>query len=278
MSLPKPGKQSSAMIVANDDAGPAPLAWVAGKSVTTLPQGLYVPPDALKVFLAAFEGPLDLLLYLIRKQNLDILDIQVAAITEQYVQYIELMHAMQLDLVGEYLVMAALLAQIKSHKLLPQAQTPEEQEEDDVRAQLVLRLQTYQRIRQAAELIKALPRFGQHIFDCTPQQPKLPPQEPPPVKLNDLVQAFERVLSRSETRRRQYTIMQSPLSTSQRMADVLQALRNTSGEVMFADLCPPQEGRSGLVVTFMALLELIRSGLIEALQKQPAGPIQLRLK
>ena len=269
-------KQPSS-IATDSETVSLPLARVAGKLVTALPQGLYVPPDALRVFLEAFEGPLDLLLYLIRRQNLDILDIQIAAITEQYVQYIELMYAMQLDLVGEYLVMAALLAQIKSHKLLPQAQTQEE-EEEDARGQLLLRLQTYQQIRQAAEFIKTLPRLGQHIFDCTPKRPKLPPQELPPAKLNDLVQAFEQVLHRSEIRRRQYTIAPSPLSTSARMSDVLQVLRSTSSGAMFADLCPPQEGRSGIVVTFMALLELIRSGLIEALQKQPAGPIQLRLK
>ena len=174
-----------------------PFAVVDGEPVTTLPQDLYIPPYALQVFLEAFEGPLDLLLYLIRRQNIDILDIPIAEITKQYVQYIELMNEMQLELAGEYLVMAAMLAEIKSRMLLPRPQT-EDEEEEDPRAELVRRLQEYERFKQAAEDIDALPRLGRDIYQAAAETPerKIIPM-PPEVDLQDLIAAFQYVIHRA---------------------------------------------------------------------------------
>jgi len=251
-----------------------PFAVVDGEPVTQLPQDLYIPPYALKVFLEAFEGPLDLLLYLIRRQNLDVLDIPIADITQQYVDYIEMMQHLQLELAGEYLLMAAMLAEIKSRMLLPRSEEGEE-DEDDPRAELVRRLQEYERYKKAAEDINALPRMERdHVqvsAEVTERKIKV---EPPDVKMQELLLAFKDVLSRAEMFAHHH-IQKEPLSVRQRMSEVLSALggENFTG---FSDLFDPKEGRMGVAVTFIALLELLRERLIELVQAEPYSPIHIR--
>jgi len=251
-----------------------PFAVVDGEPVTQLPQDLYIPPYALQVFLEAFEGPLDLLLYLIRRQNLDVLDIPIADITQQYVDYIEMMQELQLELAGEYLLMAAMLAEIKSRMLLPRSEEREE-DEDDPRAELVRRLQEYERYKKAAEDINALPRMERdHIqvsAEVTERKIKV---EPPDVKMQELLLAFKDVLSRAVMFAHHH-IQREPLSVRQRMSEVLSALAsdNFTG---FSDLFDPEEGRLGVAVTFIALLELLRERLIELVQAEPYSPIHVR--
>lgn len=253
------------------------LALVYGEALTRLPQDLYIPPDALEVFLEAFEGPLDLLLYLIRKQNVDILDIPVAEITRQYMQYVELMKSVHLELAAEYLVMAALLAEIKSRMLLPRP--PEAAaEEEDPRAELIRRLQEYERFKTAAEDIDRLPRVGRDLF-----VPELPAPEArirtllPTVSLDELLQAMAEVLRRAELFE-QHHITQEALSTRERMAEVLDRLRATSSFVPFTSLFRPEEGRLGVVVTFLAVLELIKETLVELVQNEAFAPIHVRTR
>ena len=251
-----------------------PFAIVEGEPVTELPQDLYIPPQALKVFLEAFEGPLDLLLYLIRRQNLDILDIPIAAITEQYVQYIELMQELQLELAGEYLLMAAMLAEIKSRMLLPRP-VSEEEEEGDPRAELVRRLQEYERFKKAAEDLDELPRTERDTLPAQAEvtvKPKV--TKLPDVTLRELLLAFKDVMARAEMFSNLH-LQREPLSVRQRMSEILSG---TAGEQFreFTSLFDPAEGRLGVTVTFIAILELLKEQLVEVVQSQAFAPIHVR--
>jgi segregation and condensation protein A len=250
-----------------------PFAVVNGEPLAQLPRDLYIPPQALEVFLEAFEGPLDLLLYLIRRQGLDILDIPLAEITRQYMQYIELMHDLQLELAGEYLVMAATLAEIKSRMLLPRPKSMDE--EEDPRAELVRRLQEYERFKRAAAGIDALPRLERDVWSASAelnerQQPRVLPQ----IALQEMLMAFKDVVARSEMFAHHH-IQRERLSVGERMSDILAALR-AGGFVSFAQLFRPQEGRMGVTITFVAVLELMREGLIDIVQAQPYAPLHVR--
>ena len=251
-----------------------PLAIVRGQPVLEMPQDLYIPPDALEVILEAFEGPLDLLLYLIRRQNLDILDIPIAEITRQYVDYIELMREMRLELAAEYLVMAAILAEIKSRLLLPRPPS-EEGVEDDPRAELIRRLQEYERFKKAAEDIDALPRMERDTTLAAAFVPdKAVVRLPPPVDLRELLLALKDVLRRAELTGR-HAIQREALSVRNRMSDVLKALGD--GEFHpFEQLFNADEGRLGIVVTFLAMLELAKEHLVEIMQAEPLHPIYLK--
>jgi segregation and condensation protein A len=251
-----------------------PLAVVLGQPVLQIPQDLYIPPDALEVILDAFEGPLDLLLYLIRRQNLDILDIPVAEITRQYVAYIQAMHEMRFELAAEYLVMAAILAEIKSRMLLPRS-TLAENEEGDPRAELVRRLQEYERFRQAAEDIDALPRQDR---DTTPAGAFVPDRAsvklPPPVDLREMLLALHDVLKRAELYT-QHAIKRDALSVRQRMGELLARLEGGAFH-RFESLFEPREGRLGVVVTFLAMLELAKEHLLDIVQEVPLAPIYVK--
>ena len=251
-----------------------PFAVVDGEPVTTLPQDLYIPPYALQVFLEAFEGPLDLLLYLIRRQNIDILDIPIAEITKQYVQYIEMMSEMQLELAGEYLVMAAMLAEIKSRMLLPRPEK-EEEDEDDPRAELVRRLQEYERFKQAAQEIADLPRLERDVFVAQADAPERKvTQKLPDVTLKELLLAFHDVLRRAEMFSNLH-MTREPLSVRQRMSEILSRIK--AGSVTgFAELFDPEEGRMGVAVTFIAVLELLRESVIEVVQADAYAPLHVR--
>ena len=254
-----------------------PLAIVRGEPVLQMPQDLYIPPDALEVILEAFEGPLDLLLYLIRRQNLDILDIPVAEITRQYMTYIELMRdVMRLELAAEYLLMAAILAEIKSRLLLPRPPI-EEGLEDDPRAELVRRLQEYERFKRAAEDIEALPRIERdsvvvHAEVGERNVIKLPP----PLELNEMLLALKDVMHRAELFGH-HAIKRETLSVRQRMGDLLSRLDDSSFQ-SFESLFDITEGRLGIVVTFLAMLELAKEMLVEIVQEVPLGPIYVRAK
>lgn len=256
----------------------APLrARVYGENLTQLPHDLYIPPDALEVCLEAFEGPLDLLLYLIRKQNIDILDIPVADITRQYMGYVELMQAVRLELAAEYLLMAAMLAEIKSRMLLPRATSPHDDSEADPRAELVRRLQEYELFRQAAEELDDLPRLGRDFW--TPQLPSDGIQArvvPPPAELSALLLAMAGVLRRAELFGH-HQITREPLSIRERMSEVLEQLQE-GAFVPFVDLFRLEEGRLGVVVTFMAILELVKECLLDVVQNEPLAPLHVRLR
>lgn len=251
-----------------------PFAVVDGEPVTELPQDLYIPPYALQVFLEAFEGPLDLLLYLIRRQNIDILDIPIAEISKQYVQYIEVMKEMQLELAGEYLLMAAMLAEIKSRMLLPRPETADE-EEDDPRAELVRRLQEYERYKKAAEDISELPRLERDVFVANADAPERKVTvKLPDVTLKELLLAFHDVLQRAEMFSNLH-LQREPLSVRQRMSEILSRVRSNSFSE-FADLFDAEEGRMGVAVTFIAILELLRSATIEVVQSEAYAPLHVR--
>ncbi|MEX0977161.1 MAG: segregation/condensation protein A [Woeseia sp.] len=271
-------KEAHRTAASTTDSGPSqremPFAVVDGEPVTELPQDLYIPPYALQVFLEAFEGPLDLLLYLIRRQNLDILDIPIAEITRQYVEYIELMKEMQLELAGEYLLMAAMLAEIKSRMLLPRPPAAEV-EEDDPRAELARRLQEYERFKKAAEDLGALPRLERDIFVATVEAPERKVvAQLPDVTLKELLLAFHDVLKRAQMFSNLH-FQREPLSVRQRMSEILSRIQaNTfSG---FADLFDPEEGRMGVAVTFIAILELLREATIEVVQAGAYAPLYVR--
>ncbi|WP_026107463.1 segregation and condensation protein A [Dyella ginsengisoli] len=254
-----------------------PLAIVRGEPMLQMPQDLYIPPDALEVILEAFEGPLDLLLYLIRRQNLDILDIPVAEITRQYMAYIELMRdVMRLELAAEYLLMAAILAEIKSRLLLPRPPT-EEGVEEDPRADLVRRLQEYERFKKAAEDIDALPRVER---DTVPVQVDAGERTvirlPPPLDLKEMLLALKDVMHRAELFGH-HAIKREALSVRQRMGELLGKLESVNFQ-RFETLFDPAEGRLGVVVTFLAMLELAKEMLIEIVQEAPLAPIYLRAK
>ena len=251
-----------------------PIAVVQGKVYDALPKDLYIPPQALEVFLEAFEGPLDLLLYLIRRENIDITDIPVADITRQYVEYIGLMHEMQLELAGEYLVMSAMLAEIKSRMLLPRS-TEIEEDEADPRAELVRRLQEYERYKQAAEDVDALPRLGRDVYQAAAEPPerKIIPM-PPEVDLQDLIAAFQDVMKRASMYAHHHVQLES-LSVRERMSSVLSKV-NSTHFTRFADLFTVEEGRMGVVVSFLAILELVKESLLELTQSEPYAPIHVK--
>lgn len=249
---------------------------VAGQKLTELPEDLYIPPDAMRVILEVFEGPLDLLLYLIRKHNLDILDIPVARITHQYVEYIELMQYMQLELVAEYLEMAALLAEIKSRMLLPKPKSMDE-EEADPRAELVRRLQEYEQIKSAAEKMSVLPRMGSELFASSVSLPDLSSVKAhPDVDLKELLYAFKDVLKRADLQTA-HNIEKEVLTVRERMSRILRQLQSDKF-VNFVDFFDYSEGRLGLVVTFLAILELTREWVLELVQSEPFAPIYVRLR
>jgi segregation and condensation protein A len=251
-----------------------PFAVVQGQPQYALPKDLYIPPDALEIFLDAFEGPLDLLLYLIRRQNLDILDIPIADITSQYMEYIELMKDLRLELAAEYLVMAAMLAEIKSRMLLPRPAV-EDEEEHDPRAELIRRLQEYERFKQAAEDIEALPQLGRDVFPVVAEVPhKHVDQKPPDVDLQEVLLALKDVLHRADLFS-SHQVTREPLSLRERMSRVLATL-SRERFTQFTDLFDLSEGRQGVVVTFMAILELIKQQLIELTQADSYAPIHVR--
>ncbi len=265
---------SEAAAGGNPTQGEMPFAVVAGEPVTQLPQDLYIPPHALRVFLEAFAGPLDLLLYLIRRQNLDILDIPIAEITQQYVQYIEMMKHLELELAGEYLLMAAMLAEIKSRMLLPRSEELEE-DEDDPRAELVRRLLEYERYKQAAEGIDALDRMHRDTHQASAEVvDKQVVRKLPDLTMKELLVAFQDVLTRAENFAHLH-VQREPLSVRQRMSEMLAAVKD-GGFVEFIRLFDPREGRMGIAVTFIALLELLREGVIEVVQAEAYSPIHVR--
>ena len=252
-----------------------PFAMVEGEPLTELPRDLYIPPQALEVFLEAFEGPLDLLLYLIRRQNLDVLDIPIAEITRQYMQYILLMQDLNLELAGEYLLMAAMLAEIKSRMLLPRPQTAEG-EEDDPRAELVRRLQEYERYKRAAEDMDSLARLERDVFQASAEVvEKKVVKVLPEITLQEMLLAFKDVVQRAAMFAHLH-VQREPLSVRQRMSEVLSSLES-GGLVSFTTLFRPEEGRMGVTVTFVALLELMREGLIEVVQAEAYSPLHIRL-
>ncbi len=251
-----------------------PFAVVDGEPVTTLPQDLYIPPYALQVFLEAFEGPLDLLLYLIRRQNIDVLDIPIAEITKQYVKYIDVMKELQLELAGEYLLMAAMLAEIKSRMLLPRP-VKEEEDEDDPRAELVRRLQEYERFKKAAEDIGDLPRLERDVFIASADAPERKvTTKMPDVTMKELLLAFHDVLQRAEMFSN-LQLQREPLSVRQRMSEILSRIK-TNEFTGFADLFDAEEGRMGVAVTFIAILELLRESVIEVVQSEQFAPLHIR--
>src|SRR5579871_596596 len=251
-----------------------PFAVVNGEPVSQLPQDLYIPPQALEVFLEAFEGPLDLLLYLIRRQNLDILDIPLAEITRQYMEYIELMQELQLELAGEYLVMAATLAEIKSRMLLPRPK-PTEEGEEDPRAELVRRLQEYERFKRAAEGIDALTRLDRDVWSASAEvRERQAVRALPQVTLQEMLIAFKDIVARSEMFAHHH-IQRERLSVGERMSDILAALE-AGAFATFVQLFRPEEGRMGVTITFVAILELMREGLIDIVQAEAYGPLHVR--
>lgn len=256
-------------------ANEATIAWVAGEEIQQLPKDLYIPPDALEVFLETFEGPLDLLLYLIRRQNLDILQVKVSVITAQYMSYIELMQALELELAAEYLLMAAMLAEIKSRMLLPR---PEEfDDEDDPRTELIRRLQEYEQIKIAAEDLNAVPRVERDVFIGAASKPKLVREHGEPnVDIREVLLSLAQVLSRAEMFTK-HEIKFEALSVRDRMGDILSQVSQRDGFIGYNELLRAEEGRLGVVVTFLAIMELIRESLVDFVQAEPFAPIHVRV-
>ena len=257
-------------------ANQATIAWVAGEEIQQLPKDLYIPPEALEVFLETFEGPLDLLLYLIRRQNLDILQVEVSVITAQYMSYIELMQALELELAAEYLLMAAMLAEIKSRMLLPR---PEEfDDEDDPRTELIRRLQEYEQIKTAAEDLGELPRVERDVFIGAASKPKLVRERgEPDVELREVLLSLAQVLRRAELFTK-HEIKFEALSVRDRMGNILSRVKQGDGFIGFNELFRAEEGRIGVVVTFLAIMELIRESLVDFVQAEPFAPIHVRVR
>jgi segregation and condensation protein A len=254
-----------------------PFALVQGLPMTQLPLDLYIPPDALEVILEQFEGPLDLLLYLIRKQNLDILEVHVSDIVDQYIQYIDLMQALQLELAAEYMVMAAMLAEIKSRMLLPRNAVEGEEGEEDPRAELIRRLQEYERFRNAAEQLDELPRLERDIHVAQIDAPdRIQERIHPDVDMRELMIAMAMVMRRTE-RFEHHEVAREQLSTRERMSAILEKLKG-GHFVPFRNLFEPEEGRVGVVVSFLAILELIKESLIDVVQHEPLQAIHVKLR
>jgi len=271
-ALPASAESSAGEALLQQDE--MPFAIVDGEPITVMPRDLYIPPQALEVFLEAFEGPLDLLLYLIRRQNLDVLDIPIAAITRQYMEYIQLMRELDLELAGEYLLMAAMLAEIKSRMLLPRSYDGSP-EEDDPRAELVRRLQEYERFKRAAEDIDRLTRLDRDVYQASAelvsrQVVRLLPE----IALQEMLVAFKDVVQRAASFAHLH-VQRETLSVRQRMSDVLSMLGGAE-LVEFVQLFRPEEGRLGVCVTFAAILELLREGLVDIVQAQPYAALHVR--
>ena len=253
--------------------GELPFALIQGEPLTVIPQDLYIPPNALEVILEAFEGPLDLLLYLIKRQNIDILEIPLEETTRQYMQYIELMQNLKIELAAEYLLMAAMLAEIKSRMLLPRP--AESEEEDDPRAELVRRLQEYERFKTAAQNIDEMPRVNREIYLTDVELPEIHQDKPlPEVDLRDILFAFKDAMARSEMYSHHH-IQREALSVRERMSTVLAAL-SAEGFTDYTSLFTIEEGRRGVVVTLLAILELVKEQLIDLVQSEAFAPIHLK--
>ena len=271
-----PPEKLSAPLKTQPQQEEMPFAIVMGQALTELPKDLYIPPQALAVILEAFEGPLDLLLYLIKRQNIDILDIDVSRITDQYMEYVDLMDAMQFELAAEYLLMAAMLAEIKSRMLLPRS-TDVDEDEEDPRAQLIRRLQEYERFKKAAEEIEELPRQERDSWVASAEPPEINRARPEPeVEMRELLLALGEVMRRADMFASHH-VAREVLSTRERMSEVLERL---TGEqfVPFVSLFSVTEGRLGVVVTFLALMELIKEALVEIVQTESFGPIHVKAR
>jgi segregation and condensation protein A len=256
------------------EQGELPFAFVAGEAITEVPKDLYIPPDALEIFLEAFEGPLDLLLYLIKRQNIDILDINVADITDQYMAYVDLMDSSQFELAAEYLVMAAMLAEIKSRILLPRPEE-EDSEEGDPRMELIRRLQEYERYKQAAEDINEIPRMDRELYQANASLPVIERITPDPdVKLQEILIALSGVLKRGDMFGHHH-IQFETLSTREKMSEIM--VRLSEHKFMpLGSLLSREEGRLGVVVTFLAVMELMKDSMVEIVQTDPFGPIHVK--
>jgi len=273
--------ESPATDVAAGEASPQqqemPFALVYGQAFTKLPDDLYIPPDALEVFLEAFEGPLDLLLYLIRRQNLDILDIQVAEITRQYMQYVELMRAINMELAAEYLVMAAVLGEIKSRSLLPRPKSEDGEEEGDPRAELIRRLQEYERFKKAANDLDEMPQEGRDFWPVKTAGPDYTREkELPQIDLREVLLALQDVLRRADLFE-SHQISKETLTLREKMGQVLEMLKGREF-LPFVSLFTIEEGRLGVVVTFMSILELIKEGILDLVQTEAFGPIHVKAR
>jgi segregation and condensation protein A len=274
MRIVSDGAPGAALVLPPPEQVEMPFAVVNGEPLSQLPRDLYIPPQALEVFLEAFEGPLDLLLYLIRRQNLDILDIPLAEITRQYMQYIDVMQELQLELAGEYLVMAATLAEIKSRMLLPRPKLDEDGELDP-RAELVRRLQEYERFKRAAEGIDELPRLERDVWTASaPLKERQVVRALPQITLQEMLVAFKDVVTRAQMFSHHH-IQRERLSVGERMSDILARL-GSHGFLPFLQLFRAEEGRMGVTVTFVAILELMREGLIDIVQTAPYAPLHVR--
>jgi segregation and condensation protein A len=277
-TLEKRGLRASSAIVDpdNPEQGEMPFAFVDGEAFTEMPKDLYIPPDALEIFLEAFEGPLDLLLYLIKKQNIDILEINVADITDQYMAYVDLMQSSQFELAAEYMVMAAMLAEIKSRILLPR-QEEDEAEEDDPRMQLIRRLQEYERYKQAAQDLDELPRMDRDIHRAGAALPVIERFAPEPeVDLNEVLMTLAKVLKRADMFESHH-VQRETLSTREKMSEIL--VRITSEKfVPLVSLLIRAEGRLGVVVTFLAIMELLKDSMIDIVQSEAFGPIHIKAR
>lgn len=253
---------------------PAIPAIIQGKPLETLPTDLYIPPEALRIFLESFEGPLDLLLYLIQRQNFDILNVPIAEITRQYLEYVNLIKDLQLDLAADYLVMAALLTEIKSQMLLPQPQETGEEENSDPRVRLIRQLQEYALFKQAAQQLWELPQVGRDTFPVSIDLPKLPKDIiVPPVTWNILLKTMQEVMQRAILFT-SHQVLKEPLSVRERMSFILDQLK-TQHSLQFTHLFTLEEGRAGAVVTLLAILELARESLIHIIQVTPFSPLQI---
>ncbi|RPG49686.1 MAG: segregation/condensation protein A [Gammaproteobacteria bacterium TMED1] len=261
----------------SSDGKDAPLVLVGGQALSEIPSDLYIPPDALEVILEAFEGPLDLLLYLIRRKNLDILEIQVAEITKQYMDYISLMKELKFELAAEYLAMAAVLTEVKSRMLLPRKEE-EEELDDDPRAELIRKLQEYERFKQAALDLNSIPRLNRDFW-IAKAEPILEDKSRPVarIELQEIIMALSSVLKRAENFS-SHNILLEPLSTRERMSQILEKVSEAAGQfVLFDSLFSSEEGKAGVVVTFIAILELIKESDLEVIQTEAYAPIHVKI-
>ncbi|MCC2637330.1 MAG: excinuclease subunit [Moraxellaceae bacterium] len=268
---------AAAPVDASPQQGEMPFALVYGKAFTKLPDDLYIPPDALEVFLEAFEGPLDLLLYLIRRQNLDILDIPVAEITKQYMTYVEMMRSLNMELAAEYLVMAAMLGEIKSRYLLPRPKTEDGAEEMDPRAELIRRLQEYERFKKAAADLDGMPQEGRDFWPVKVAGPDYSREKPvPQVDLREILLALQDVIRRADLFE-SHNVSRETLTLREKMGQVLEILKGREF-VPFVALFTLEEGRLGVVVTFMAILEMVKEGIISLVQTEAFGQIHVKAR
>lgn len=252
-----------------------PLATVRGQAFNEMPLDLYIPPEALEVFLEAFEGPLDLLLYLIKRKKVDILDLQLAEITAQYIEYIELMQDLKLELAADYLVMAAFLTEVKSRLLLP-VRASDDDDEEDPRAALIRRLQEYERFKLAASELDNLPRDERDYYRASAEPHELaqPLRIEPDVSLAELVAAFTDVLKRASAFEH-HQVQREALSTRERMSQILERV-SSDHFTPFEQLFAVDEGRAGVVVTFLAILELVKESLLKLVQNGVFQPIHVK--